>query len=201
MAEPFATVADLSARKIPIPDEDLAAELCEEASDFLRDEIGWQVYPAAEITVAHRLGWPRQGTEVHLPGTPIRGVTQVAIDGFVVDPQRWMLVDNVIIFGVWRPEPHWHLQRHEASVIEVTYTVGYDSPPPELMRWTRVLVADALARIADGLPVGATPASLGVDDFRVQFSTQQQAGELPIPLRVLERLRARYGSTAFVTPA
>jgi hypothetical protein len=191
-------VADLSARSITFTDPVLAAELCEEASDFLRDEIGWQVYPAAEITIAHRRGLD-QGHEVHLPGTPIRGISQVAIDGVVIDPARWELVDNVLIFGIWRLEPYWQLRRPEASIIEVTYTVGYDSPPSELMRWTRVLVADALARIADGLPIGATPAALGVDDFKVQFSAQQQAGELPIPQRVLERLRARYGSTAFVT--
>lgn len=196
MAAPFATVADLSARGITFPSEPLATELCREASDFLRDEIGWQVYPVTPITVVHRRGW-RAGTEVHLPGVPIRAVTQVAVDGVVIDPDRWTLVDSTLIFGVWRPEPH--LLRPEASIVEVTYTVGYDIPPAELMRWTRVLVADALSRIADGLPIGATPASLSVDDFRVQFSTRQQSGEPPVPPRVLERLKATYGPTVFVT--
>lgn len=199
MAEPFVTVTDLQARNITYPSDAFALELCEEASDFLRDEIGWQVYPAAQVTIKHRRDRFRDGLEVHLPGNPIRSVDLVSIDGMVVDSQRWVLVDNVLIFGVWRIEPYWQLRRPEASIVEVTYTVGYDSPPPDLMRWARILVADQLDRNANGLVPGALPATMGVDDFRVGFSARQQAGDLPIPERTLERLRARYGSGTYVT--
>jgi len=200
VAEPFATVADLSARGVAVTNQALAEAMLADASETLRGEIGWQVYPAAEITVVHRRGW-RRDLEVHLPGSPIRGVTQVAINGFVVDPDRWELVDNTLIFGVWRPQPHWHLQRPETSIVEITYTVGWDAPPAELTAWTCVLAAQWLDQAARGMPLGAAPATLAVDDFKVQFSAQQQAGELPIPERVLERLRARYGTSAFVTGA
>lgn len=198
MADPFATAADLAARGVTVDNEALAGALLADASETLRGEIGWQVYPAAEITFVHRRGW-RRDAEVHLPGSPIRGVSQVAVDGFVVDPARWELVDNVLIFGVWRPEPYWPLLRPEASIVEITYTVGWDTPPAELVSWTCVLAAQALAQVQERGTLGAAPAAEQVDDYRVQYSAQQQAGELPIPERVLERLRARYGQGVFVT--
>lgn len=82
MATPFATVADLQARGLTVADEDVAGQLLEDASDILRDEIGWQVYPPVEITVpATRDAFdPRR--RLIVPGTPQSTITEgTAPDG------------------------------------------------------------------------------------------------------------------------
>lgn len=194
---PFATAADLAARGVDVTNAPLVEALLADASELLRGEIGWQVYPAAQVTVTSS-GWhPRE--PIRLPGAPIRAVTAVTIDGTALDPADWVLVDNMLELGPtcwqgWTP-----LRPGGRGILAVTYTVGYDAPPAELVAWTCVLAAHALAQSTQGLPAGATPATLAVDDFRVGYSARQQAGELPIPERVLERLRARYGQAAYVT--
>ena len=203
MAAPFATAADLTARGVTVSNPDLADAFLYDASEFLRGEIGWQVFPAAQAKISYLNG---QHTcdlydmeHVHLPGTPIRAISSVTMVGQTVAASYYELVDDVVIVGaaywyyVQNVGPHWL-----PVPIVITYEVGYDTPPPELTAWTCVIAAQALSRAAQNLPQGATPASLGVDDFRVQFSAQQQDGGLPIPERVLERLRNTYGQSVYV---
>ncbi|MGY1773507.1 hypothetical protein [Blastococcus sp. SYSU D00813] len=79
MVAPFATVADLQVRGLTVADEEVAEQLLEDASDVLRDEIGWQVYPTAEITVPavrDHLG------RLVVPGVPRSALTEgTAADG------------------------------------------------------------------------------------------------------------------------
>lgn len=79
MVAPFATVADLQARGLTVADEDVAGQVLADASDILRDEIGWQVYPPADITVPaarDHLG------RLIVPGVPRSALTEgTAADG------------------------------------------------------------------------------------------------------------------------
>lgn len=167
MTQPFATPADL-ANRLQRPVWTVPAELAQveaflaDASEDLRAEIGWQVYPPAEITA----------------------------------PAVYDSRNQLVVHGL--PRGAVAVVRNADGTASVRYTVGYAQPPAELVRWTCVLAAEALDRADKGIH-GAAPATLAVDDFRVGFSRQQQQGELPIPPRVLERLRSTYGSTVFVT--
>lgn len=198
MADPFATTADLTARGLTVADDAVATQLLQDASDYLRDELGWQVYPISTITISeldrHRDAGRRED-HVFLPGHPIRSIVSVTFDGIDLNPDHYELVDNVLLVrgGLF---PHWYAHRLPLPIV-VTYTVGYDKPPPELTRWTCVIAADQLARLSQGLQ-GAVPATIAVDDFRVGYSQQQQEGEPAIPGRVLDRLRATYGSSVYV---
>lgn len=209
MVAPFATPDDLAARlgRDLSPSETLQAPaFLADASAALRAEIGWQVYPIADVTVTlpavprHREGvWDVQWWQaaVYLPGKPIQAVTSVTVP--VVDLAAFPDAGPFQI-----PEPWYQLidgllwLRWSAEHVTVTYQVGYAAPPEDLVAWTCIIAADQLSRAAMNV-YGAVPATLGVDDFKIGYSVQQQAGELPIPQRVLDRLKSSYGDTAFVT--
>ena len=203
MAQAFATTADLTARGYTVTDQSVATQALQDASDALRDEIGWQVYPPAQATIQYLNGQHScdlyDMEHVHLPGQPIRSITSVTMVGQTVDPSFYELINDVLVVGaaywyyVQNVGPHWL-----PVPIVITYQVGYDTPPAELTRWACVIAAQALDQQAQNLSPGATPATLRVDDFAVGFSAQQQAGMLPVPERVLERLRNRYGQSVFV---
>lgn len=198
MAEPFATTADLTARGFTVTNETRAQTALQDASDYLRGELGWQVYPVSSVTISvldrHRDGG-RIEDHIFLPGHPVREIVSVNFNGVDLDLNHFELVDNVLLIR-GSLFPVWFAGRLPYPTV-VTYTVGYDAPPPELLRWTCVIAADDLAKQAQGIQ-GAIPASLAVDDFRAQYSAQQQAGEPAIPARVLERLRATYGQSVYV---
>ena len=186
MATPFATASDLATRlKVPVwdpPELNQVDQHLEDASNDLRAEIGWQVYPPTPVTVE---AWPDNSGLVALPGSPITGITSVTQDGTALAADRYEW------FG-------GSLRVYAAAATVVTYTVGYTQPPPELVKWTCVLAAQSLARAADG-DFGGSPASRALADFRISYSEQQQLGELPIPPRVLERLRSTYGRAVYTT--
>lgn len=185
MVAAFATKADLVARgwSGAASDQRIDQALAD-ASSFLRGEIGWQVYPPATVTHTAR-DWAQV---VHLPGAPIRSVTGVVSRGTTL-PQSAYELDGTVL----------HLP-YGGTRMTVTYEVGYETPPEELVAWTCVLAADTLARAADPDDTGgARPASESLADWRVTYSKRQQEGEPAIPQRVLERLRATYGTTAYVT--
>lgn len=203
MASSFATVTDLEDRGVTVANPTMAQAFLDDASEFLRGEIGWQVYPTAQASVSAVHGQHTckafEMEHIHLPGSPIRSITSVSMVGQTVDPAYYELVEDVLIVGaaywyyVQNVGPHWL-----PVAVTVLYEVGYDIPPPELVSWTCIIAAQALDKAAQSLSLGATPATLGVDDFKVGFSVQQQAGELPIPPRVLDRLRNRYGQSVYV---
>jgi hypothetical protein len=184
MATPFASVTDLTDRGLAVADENQANVFLQDASDLLRSEIGWQVYPPAAVTVTAQ---PDSYGHITLPGAPISEVTSVVYGGTTLTGDDYTLHNGVL-----------HVVA--CGLVTVTYVVGYVAPPPDLVSWTCVLAAQMLARsaMADG-GLGATPASIAVDDVRVNFSAQQQAGTWGIPERALERLRSAFGATAFVT--
>lgn len=184
MAEPFATVDDLRDRGVAVVTDPASIARAEaalrDASADLRAEIGWQVYPPAQVSLVEH-SW---GDSVELPGFPISAVS-VTVGGTALPAESWTLDNSTV-----------RLCRH-ASGVAVAYSVGYDTPPDDLVGWTCVLAADALSRDPQD---GARPAYESLADWRVGYSDRQQAGELPIPERTLHRLKAAYGSPgAFVT--
>lgn len=185
MVAPFASAADLSARGWSgTASPDRVDEALRNASTFLRAEIGWQVYPPAQVVTTAR-EWT---STVRLSGAPIRRVHSVMAGDRAVDDTAYE-VDGALL----------HLTSGSRAVC-VTYDVGYDSAPDELVAWTCVLAADELARAGDPDDAGgARPASESLADWRVTYSRRQQEGDLPIPQRVLDRLRSAYGTTAYVT--
>lgn len=187
MAEPFATASDLALRlKRDVwtdPDELAQVEqFLEDASNDLRDEIGWQVYPPVEVTVDVVSDW--RGIAV-LPGAPVASIGSVSQNDTVISSGSYEFRGGLLHLGV------------RNSGVSVTYTVGYAIPPSALIRWTCVLAAQALAAVEEDGAFGATPASRALADYRISYSERQQMGELPIPARVLERLRSTYGQGVY----
>lgn len=188
MATPFATASDLANRlKVPLwTGADLAQvnEHLADASNDLRAEIGWQVYPPVAITVS---AYPDDSGHLSLPGTPFVSVTSVVdADGVTLAVNDTYSIDHGVV----------HLSFY--GRVTVTYTVGYAAPPPDLLKWTCVIAAQSLARAADE-SLGATPSSEALADYRISYSEQQQLGDLPVPVRVLERLRSAYGQAVYST--
>lgn len=186
MATPFATASDLAIRlKVPLwtgVDLEQVESHLDDASNDLRSEIGWQVYPPITVTVDVTPDWLGQ---VRLSGSPIGSVTSVTRAGSVVSPGDYEWSGGV-------------LSLHALGTASVTYTVGYTTPPPDLAKWTCVIAAQSLARAADE-SLGATPSSEALADYRISYSEQQQLGDLPVPVRVLERLRSTYGQAVYAT--
>lgn len=205
----FATPTDLAARlgrDLTDIETLQAPAFLADASAALRAEIGWQVYPATSVTVtlpavprsregARNVQW--WTASVYLPGKPIQSIESVTVP--VVDLAAFPDAGPFQI-----PEPWYQLidgllwLRWSAEHVTVTYTVGYAAAPADLTAWTCVIAADSLAKASMNV-YGAVPATIGVDDFKVGYSQRQQDGDLPVPERVLDRLRASYGETAFVT--
>jgi hypothetical protein len=186
VAIPFATADDLAVRlnrAVWTDSGELAQvnQFLADASDLLRAEIGWQVYPPVEVAV---VAYPDLRGRIHLPGLP-RSVTSVVdADGVTMTVEDYELLDGVI-----------HL--HRLGRFTITYTVGHAAPPVELLRWTCVIAAQLLARAADDDLGGGTASSESLADYRISYSEQQQLGELPVPQRVLDRLRSAYGSGVY----
>lgn len=185
MADSFATVGDLRARGVEVGADSASVARAEaalaDASALLRSEIGWQVYPPAAVSLVQH-GWCGS---VSLPGSPVSDVS-VQIAGSSVPAEAWWLDGSTL-----------HLRVH-GSDVAVTYSVGYEQAPDELVAWTCVIAADGLSR--DPADAGARPAYESLADWRVGYSARQQAGEAPVPDRVMARLRATYGNqTAYVT--
>lgn len=185
MATPFAIAADLLDREWSGTASSARIDVAlADASAFLRAEIGWQVYPAVTVTQRAR-EW---ADVVHLHGSPVQSITSVTVGGATLVAGDYDLDGSVL-----------YLTRPGAGVV-VTYVVGYDSPPDELVSWTCVLAADELARADDPDDTGgARPAAESLADWRITYSKRQQDGELAIPQRVLNRLRASYGTSTYVT--
>lgn len=184
----FATKADLAARlKRAVPtvaslEESQWDEALDDASAFLRSVIGWQVYPQAEVSAVLFGGG---GRWLPLPGGAV-AVTSVTGDGA---PSSWSLIDGALYgdSGGW------------FGKVTVAYTVGLEVAPEDLKAFTCVVASQVLAITADLGSLSATGvASVAIDDYRKAWSQGESAG-LDLPARVMDQLRAAYGSGALTT--
>lgn len=192
MAAAFATPDQLAARLgravWPVGSVELAQvqALLDDATAHLRELIGWQVSPAVAVSTFLR----GSGTHLPLPGAPVTAISAVTSDGVTLPSSSYALEDGSLRWRSGsRPE------------VTVTYTVGYASPPPDLVSWTCVLASQALSAVAElGALGGGGVSSIAIDDFRKSWAEGGDRAGFALPARVEEKLRMRYGAGgAFVT--
>jgi hypothetical protein len=179
----FATFEQFAARtKRTFTDEEkpLIEALLEDASTYLRDVIGADLYPRRTVTATL---WPSVDGTVTLP-RPVHGITSVTRDGRAVDYSR---ADDVTLCGVG------------SGPVEATFDYGFTDPPAELTRWTITLAFQALVAVELELGVtGAGLSSLGVDDFRASFADGGEHTGITLSDRNADRLRRSFGGASFV---
>ena len=186
----FATKADLAARlKRAVPtaaslEESQWDAALDDASAFLRSIIGWQVYPSSTVSTV-LFGY---GTRwLPLPGGAT-SVTSVTGDGA---PSEYTLIDGSLYgdSGLW------------FGKITVEYTIGVDTAPEDLVAFCCVVASQIISVTSDLGALSATGvASVAIDDYRKAWSQGESAG-LDLPSRVVDQLRATYGSGALTTGA
>lgn len=94
------------------------------AVSALRQACGWHVAPVVTSTARVRV----EGGVIVLPSLRVTRVVEVKIRGQVIDPSRYELM----------PEPVIYLRGRHSSwgapvVVEVTFEHGYDDMPSELL--------------------------------------------------------------------
>ena len=185
----IATVADLTARNITIPDGVEAGEFLAAAQDAVRDAAG---VPITRETFTVTIG-AKTGCYQTLPGQPVVSVANVLIDGQAVTD--WKLVDGEL----WRAAG-WQRCRGIPSNVTVTITGGLVTPPKDI-----VDLVCSLAGLGMNLAAGGDYASRGdqigvrIDDYSEQYqsgSGERTAGPLELPQLTRDRLRARFGGSA-----
>jgi hypothetical protein len=150
----FATVDDLAlltGRTFTAAQEDQATALLDAASAYLRGVIGQDVYPRTTSTYT---AYPLGGRE-DLPQWPVFDVVSVERDGEEIP-------------YIYRPG---YIKVSCDDPVDITFTWGHATVPPELTRLTCVLVAQSLAVLEAGVGLNAGGiSSVAIDDFKVSFA-------------------------------
>lgn len=129
------------------------------------------VRPHQQFTTCGRHGWYRRGRrpfgcraldDVLLAGYPVREVEEVKLDGVVLDPSAYLLVNDRSLLrtdGLWWPSCQY-LERGdtEDGTFFVTYTYGADPPLTGRHAATRLAceVAKACADLECALPANTS---------------------------------------------
>jgi hypothetical protein len=182
----FATVADLQARtKVTYAgaDIDWVQTLLNDATEHLRDILGWQVYPSAQVSYTTKV-WA--GIFNRLPIQPVISLDSVSI------PNTYMTYD--VYDGGFESDTN--------GIATVQFTAGYSVPPPSLTSWACVLAAQVIDAVTKlGMLGNGGLSSVSIDDFKLVWSQSAEngLGGYTLPDRVVQQLRASYGTTAYVT--
>lgn len=180
----FATVTDLEerlGRTLESGERQIAEFALSDATAYLRGVVGAQVSPPAQVTVRDLLSGGEKW--VHLPGAPIVSVESVTVNGVETD---YILLDNAV-------KVHGH------SLVEVVYTVGYQTVPDELKAWACVLASDVLSSIDDlGALHSGGVSYVSIDDYRKGWQSGGDSSGFVLPQRVEDALRSRFGESAHV---
>lgn len=173
----FATNSDVSKtlNRTFTPDEQSwIDELCEQASSYLRSQIGQEITPQQQVTFTD---WPDHG-RVDLPQYPVVSVDAVQRDG-------------ADILYCYRPG---YILVSGDDPVDVTFTFGLMQPPNELQRLTIVLVSSSLTTLELGLGVSVGGlSSIALDDFRAAFANGGTETGMTLPAPQLAAVKARYG--------
>jgi len=158
--------------------------LLDDASAHLRDILGWQVFPAAQVSYTTKV-WA--GAFHLLPIQPVVSVDSISI------PDATAMMYDVYDGG---------FATNVNGIATVTFTAGYPAPPRSLISWTCVLavqVIDAVTKL--GMLGNGGLSSVAIDDFKLTWSQSQEngLGGYTLPDRVVAQLQASYGTTAYVT--
>lgn len=173
----FATVDDLAlltGRTFTAAQEDQVVALLDAASAYLRGVIGQEVYPATESTYT---AYPLGGRE-DLPQWPVVSVDTVERDGVEID-------------YTYRPG---YIKVAGDDPVDITFTWGYESVPPELTRLTCVLVAQSLAVLEAGVGLNAGGiSSVAIDDFKVSFAEGGAGTGMTLTPHATAAVRQQFG--------
>lgn len=180
--EAFATYTDLELRLNrrfdSLAEQEWITALLEDASTYLRDDVlGQQVYPASESTFT---AYP-DGGRVDLPQSPVlgvAGVVRIRDDKELEFDRR----DNTLFVGTDEP-------------VAVSFAYGYATPPASLVRWTCVLVSQALLPLESelGLTAGGL-SSVQIDDFKAAWADAGADSGISLTDRNIALLRNQFGS-------
>lgn len=145
-----------------------------DASAYLREVIGQQVYPVTESTFT---AWPDSG-RVDLPQWPVVSVDTVERDAAAVE-------------YMYRPG---YLTVRSDDPVDVTFTWGYAEAPELLVSLCAVLVSQAILAVETGagLTFGGL-SSIALDDFRAAFSNGGADSGMVLPEPQQKLIRARFG--------
>lgn len=180
----FATVADLQGRlnrAFAGDDVTWVQNLLDDAAEHLRSVLGWKVYPVSTVTVRTKVN---VGDFYRLPVQPVRSLGDVLVDGVPVAVDEF---DGGIQFK-------------DRGIADITFTAGYDVVPPALVSWTCVLASQAMDAVTKlGMLSSAGLSSVSIDDFKMAWANGGEGSGYALPDRVVEQLRASYGTSAYVT--
>jgi hypothetical protein len=182
----FATVADLQARtKVTYAgaDIDWVQTLLNDATEHLRDILGWQVYPSAQVSYTTKV-WA--GIFNRLPIQPVISLDSISIPNTVISYDAYD--------GGFESDTN--------GIATVQFTAGYSVPPPSLTSWACVLAAQVIDAVTKlGMLGNGGLSSVAIDDFKLVWSQSAEngLGGYTLPDRVVQQLRASYGTTAYVT--
>lgn len=188
---PLATTADLSALGVDITDDTLVASLLASVSADVRKAAG---VPISRVTSTVELAGSREQW-LPLPGVPVVSVASASLEGSVVTDFR--LIDG----RLWRAGG-WQATR-APSLVEVTFTHGYDPVPEEIVRLVCMLVSAGMHAAKEGFGSRRGVSSERIDDYQVSFTRGEDEVVDPteIPQRTRDRLRQEFGGGVAVTGA
>lgn len=188
----FATVGQLATRlgrTFTSSETGQAAAVLDDATAYLQSVIGQKV-EAGSMTVD--LSVEPTAQKVRLPQWPVQSVTSVELNGDAISDYE--VRDGHIVRTSGFPAE----SGNAFSTLTVEYDYGLDEIPGELVTYTCVLAAGALAQVARGGSLGASGVSSErIDDYAVNYDTTTTTFQLPE--RILDKLRASYGAGADVT--
>lgn len=177
MVDAFATVDDLGTRlgRDFTGSESWISVLLADASTYLRDDVlGMQVYPQSQATFT---AWP-DGGRVDIPQQPLISVDAVLKDGV---PISFKQRDSSLY--VWTDD-----------AVTVTFTYGYTEPPDSLVRWTCVLVSQALLTLDQQLGLNAGGlSSVSLDDFKAAWANAGDNTGITLSDRNVALIRSQFG--------
>ena len=174
----FATYPDLEKRLNrtfeTAEEQEWIDTLLEDASAHLRSVIGQEVYP---VTTSTFVAYP-SGRRVDLPQWPVVSVAAVERDSTAVS---YMLRHGYLVVDGEEP-------------VDVTFTWGYQTVPPELVRFACVLVSQTLVTLEQelGLTAGGL-SSASIDDFKLAWANAGESSGMALTPHSETALRRQFG--------
>jgi len=189
----LAVAADLTARGIPITDEAGVAAFLASASAAVRDAAG---APISQLTSTVVL-WTEASQRIELPSGPVTAVASVTLDGVALTATT-----DYVLRGsaLWRVDEKWQREGDVPSALEVTFTHGYATVPADIVDLVCALAGAGLAAKASGYTTHAGIQYESIDDYRVGYTTGDEAvgSAMEIPERTRRTLRRRFAPDAIV---
>ncbi|MFH8797058.1 hypothetical protein [Streptomyces sp. NPDC017941] len=188
--DPLATVADLEARGLAVPAEEVAmvGVFLEEATAAVRDAAGVPISQTTSTVVLEGDG----GQWLPLPGPPILVVSAVLLDGQPLTGWR-LRSDRLWRAGGWSPGDG-------PSEVTVTQTHGLPAVPADLVGLVCRIAAAVLVHHRaqpDGEGLAAKDVrSERIGDYAVTYGDSGRITEIELPDYLREQLAARFGGGA-----